>query len=626
MSPFYPILRPQPAIKRCIQAVFAIATIICVLPQQLFSDLGTGLDPSWQLALQIAVERGFVFGTEFLFTYGPLGVVSTRLPFTSTVTLITITDCLFTLSMAVGIGWMAFKAQNVLALLLLFSTGLLLNFNNLFNADLVLCYTILLVALLFSLIIRQHSLFTKYLLSALAAILATAILLMKHNGGMFALVCVAIAIVVVGWRDRSPLFVAAAALVLLSTVHLGAWFFSVDLLPYLRGGLEISAGFNTVMMIWEEQFRPNLIVATALIGSFSAIALTIFARSSQKIQHGAMFTILGGFLFVVFKQSFVRGDLHALTASYFFPVAFLVLSQFFNGWHQALQQGLTTIALASSFYLLQPSLDPAMFANRIENFMSFVTEPRWSNKNLVSAAQYADRLSEKTSADILPWEISYLWSHGYTYQPRPVMQSYSAYTPYLDNLNAAFYKSSKKPDTVFFSSEAVDGRYHFWDEALTKQALLEHYKLNGRQDNMLVLTRREKPLHATVREVGEATVKFGQWINVPDFGNEFLYARIETSYSIIGKIKSLFYQTPVLNVRIAPVGEKGRVYRAVQTTLSSGVLINKFVPGTADAAYFFSNNPGGLKDVRRFKFSVESKADVAPMVKINFYTVTSEST
>jgi hypothetical protein len=39
-----------------------------------------GLDASWQAALYMAAERGLGFGTQIVFTYGPLGFLNQRAP------------------------------------------------------------------------------------------------------------------------------------------------------------------------------------------------------------------------------------------------------------------------------------------------------------------------------------------------------------------------------------------------------------------------------------------------------------------------------------------------------------------------------------------------------------------
>src|SRR5436190_9186501 len=60
----------------CFLATFLALTLI---PHQLYKNPDFGLDPSWAIALHHAVKAKLVFGKDFVFTYGPLGVLYTRL-------------------------------------------------------------------------------------------------------------------------------------------------------------------------------------------------------------------------------------------------------------------------------------------------------------------------------------------------------------------------------------------------------------------------------------------------------------------------------------------------------------------------------------------------------------------
>jgi len=52
---------------------------VCLSIPPVFSTPPTiGLDPSWNLSLQLAAINGKVFGREFVFTYGPLGYLLTQ--------------------------------------------------------------------------------------------------------------------------------------------------------------------------------------------------------------------------------------------------------------------------------------------------------------------------------------------------------------------------------------------------------------------------------------------------------------------------------------------------------------------------------------------------------------------
>jgi len=59
---------------------FIVFILILLISPIVYRQPGLGLDQSWQMALNMAIEKGFVFGTDFIFTYGPLGYLCTRAP------------------------------------------------------------------------------------------------------------------------------------------------------------------------------------------------------------------------------------------------------------------------------------------------------------------------------------------------------------------------------------------------------------------------------------------------------------------------------------------------------------------------------------------------------------------
>ena len=65
-------------VLRALSFFFAAVALLCFLPLPP-TIAGDGLDPSWYQALHVAVERGMGFGTDLVFTYGPLGFVHPRI-------------------------------------------------------------------------------------------------------------------------------------------------------------------------------------------------------------------------------------------------------------------------------------------------------------------------------------------------------------------------------------------------------------------------------------------------------------------------------------------------------------------------------------------------------------------
>ena len=49
-------------------------------PDALLRIPSVGLDPSWEIGINLAVQNHMRFGQDFVFTFGPLGILATRLP------------------------------------------------------------------------------------------------------------------------------------------------------------------------------------------------------------------------------------------------------------------------------------------------------------------------------------------------------------------------------------------------------------------------------------------------------------------------------------------------------------------------------------------------------------------
>lgn len=77
---------------RFINLIIFLLSAFVILPIGFFGHVNAGLDPSWQFSLHMAFENNLIFGKDYIFTYGPLGFLSTRLPFASTKPLLIISD------------------------------------------------------------------------------------------------------------------------------------------------------------------------------------------------------------------------------------------------------------------------------------------------------------------------------------------------------------------------------------------------------------------------------------------------------------------------------------------------------------------------------------------------------
>ena len=67
-------------VRQVVLATPSLALVVALVTWPVLSlTPGVGLDPSWEVALQMATQRGFDWGTQVIFSYGPLGFLSVPL-------------------------------------------------------------------------------------------------------------------------------------------------------------------------------------------------------------------------------------------------------------------------------------------------------------------------------------------------------------------------------------------------------------------------------------------------------------------------------------------------------------------------------------------------------------------
>ena len=86
------------------------------------------------------------------------------------------------------------------------------------------------------------------------------------------------------------------------------------------------------------------------------------------------------------------------------------------------------------------------------------------------------------SVAVEPWEIGVAWAYELDWQPLPVFQNYTAYTPSLDRLNSAAVEDPDGPERILrddtqvvvpeFPGPDLDGRYPGWDPPEQARAVL----------------------------------------------------------------------------------------------------------------------------------------------------------
>ena len=570
--------------------------VLINLPTQRFVP---ELDTSWQGALSYFVFKGLQFGRDVIFTYGPLGYITTdtysghllasRIEFDLAL------KGVFALLMAA----LAVRLRPVLrwwfAVNVVFFSAVSPDAVYVFAIALSACLAIesalspglaLGVGVLFAFVSLTK--FTCFLQSAASLLIVVAYALSKRK-----------------WLRASGL--AMTYLICLLTFWCVAGQPVSGFPPYLRGAYEVASGYAAAMSITESWavFWGGL--GALLLGG--GLFMGLAHGSKDKGRDLAMLSILFVGLFVAWKAGFVRADHHHIYTLFVFlllaePAAWAVFQP--GDKHRRLLLGMTLLALVSPYvflFLIRPKyfaeLLPRVRDRVVETGAAFV-HPRDFRAGLdetlsrvkeQNALPTIKRLVGQDSVDVFGYEQAIALLNDLDYRPRPVFQGYSAYTPFLAACNRRFYLGPTAPAFVILKYQTVDDRFAAEDDAGALEVILRDYEpVATEKEYMLWKRKAESPPLVPHRLVREGTATWGE--RLPLLSNECpAWIEVEIGSTWLGKLREFLYKPAKITMTLETVDHETRRYRLVRPLGRSGFLVEPAVRSHADLLEMYKN-PG----------------------------------
>ncbi len=226
---------------------------------------------------------------------------------------------------------------------------------------------------------------------------------------------------------------------------------------------------------------------------------------------------------------------------------------------------------------------------RFDHFKETIADfDAYKEKHLnLSAADVADRkLSPEllriigdATVDVYPWDYAFIAANELNWQPRPVIQSYAAYSSYLDHLNADHFHAGKEPEFILWEVDklslsrygenlgSIDSRYLLNDEPQAILEILNHYRIRRRSEKVVLLQRRQDTVLSGTTLGGSLQTGWNRWLKVPEVKDGFLRCRVSIRKNLAGRLKSFLYK-----------GEESFVYYRLR---SGSILSYKIVPKNA---------------------------------------------
>ena len=567
--------------------VLLLIAVACVRPAA-FGFGQIGLDWSWMAAVSYAVQKHFVFGSEIVFTSGPLSSFYHRMyPHDLAPTIIAL-DIIWTAAFTLELQKMfdSLFASNARRLLFaLFLVFLILLAERLFRDGLMFFFVFGSVYLY-----SCRKVGTLFLIASIAV--TAAFCMAKFSMNAFALPAFVIVDLLSVSRREVPY--KTAMFLLCSVGFFVAAGQPLSGLPgYLQASLEVSSGYAAGMSIDGSLVDLLLWSATALtvvcIASFAAWP-AIKSNGSDRWTSGVQLLLLVVYVFVLMKAGFIRHDAHSLIAwTGLFLAVPLVATAICVRWKYDPFLGPLVVCFVYLYLpnLKQPqwnSLNPAAIAERsiasIQAVAEFAAQPRrWmADKELrFKAAQERVRLAAHLpelpgSVDIIPSRQSEVIATGLDYRPRPTVQEYTTYSQKLIERNRAFYRSAKAPDYVLFAPGSIDGRHPASAEGPLWPLFLQLYEPVESRYDLVVLRKRHQPLAELLKEPVLRQAKLGERIVVPPTAAP-MFVKIDIKYNLLGRIAVLLFKLPNVTLRAIYDDSMAEDYRLIPDIAREGSVL-----------------------------------------------------
>lgn len=544
------------------------------------------LDASWRMALGKFFQEGRQFGTEVVFTYGPLGYLMGKTYW--------------------GGQWASLIAWQIVQALvftgIVFWHGYRLNgYSRLFFFVFFFTFGLsyedamhqIIIALCGLELIRRSDAPWRWSSAALCLLLAV-LALVKFTNMLLCIVLVLLAAGLELWVQRRP---AAARLpAIFFGMFLTGWVLcgqNLGNLPaYLHSSWEISQGYQDTM---GTSCPPlQLYLGLTVLGLVIGYALLNLFTHPNRARSLVLTTGLGAFVYLNWKHGFIRADGHQV-GFYYAALTIAVTAPLLleDGPRFALLKRLTLAAVGViSLIGLEQALPGVVRgvlggtqyeADRNINFFlgNAYTRELYDGK-LRGEQDGAELLKTKavvgkSSLDVLGFEQAIALFNGFNYQPRPVFQGYSAYTPYLSRLNYDYYASDRAPEFVLFKLQTIDGRLHTMDDPHALRLLVQRYTYLFTEQGFTLWQRKPGPFDAAAFEpkpLRSTTIRLGEKVDLTDLAQQNLWVEMDYNLSLLGKLRRFFFKPPLVQLFITDDKGIETVHRLPQPIGRAGFMLN----------------------------------------------------
>ena len=600
---------------------FALLSFVWNYQNFYSSELNASLDNSWIIGLNWAHQLGLSWaGDSMVFTYGPLYYLRERSVFPEFYSQTQIIPLV--------IGLNLFYALANTYIFSIFFNQFLANKNPL---DLAPAIFILLthrlanyqipffvIFLLLPAILPIHNsakptysasliLFIRY---GVASLLFSILSLMKFS--YFPLTVVIYAIFISVLLLRRSFWEALWLVGTLLFSILGLWVLILgqkltEMPAFWISRLEMASGYTEAMQVGFAGLVQQQAFLLSILYLFILAIFFLLLLFKKQLDWALAWLLPLVVLFLNFKNVFVRADaresliLQTISLSALYYYYLIAVIQVKNPkiieWRNSIKS-ITILFLLifslSAYSLGEMPLMPSGYFTEAGNiFQTYLYDKSTHQANLKNDygldRDFLNAVSKTKSIDIIPSEIGLLYAYDLRWQPRPIIQSYAAYTANLDRLDANYFASARAPEQIIYSLTSIDQRYPAFDTPQTFRTLLGQYQFVATSSDKRFALLSKKSLSTVENWVflREQPATLGEEIRIPQVQNAHVFMSVDLQPTFIGTLFNVFYKSRPLTIQLTPRKGAPVQYRYIRATGENGLFVSKYLGNLEDVKHVF---------------------------------------
>jgi hypothetical protein len=418
---------------------------------------------------------------------------------------------------------------------------------------------------------------------------------------------------------RSSAKLGVTYVLALAAAWLAAGQHASTFLPFVTNAMQIAAGYAAAA-----GSSPTAGAHELAIALLTSLGIIIYALAAERARAGIVhIAALACVLFLILKTSFVRYDVaHSSTAMTLLMIIAIILLGATLG-HRTQR---TARIAGTTLVIIQLAMLATSATSLLENARAALAY----RANAASQhAHYHAELATLSHAAVLPdlhgtvdaymWGSAALMWRNFAYTPRPVFQSYMAWTAALAAMNAAHLREHPRQWLVM-DVRSIDERLEALDDAPSWLEIVTRYDLNTTAGDSLILSRRVTPFRFALAPIATFETRIGTTIVTPD-SDAPLWCSVDMRPSLIGTLRGTLLRPSRVQLDYTSGASHGHA-DVVPAMIRGGFLLSPLVRDNAAFARLMQRAPVPPDArIRTIRIAADDAADFDPRITVHISRV-----